>query len=115
MRHLREPSSICRTCIACGGEFDEVPDELRSDRVGVVFSFDSHQPPRTPFEQFYIVGRAIDHPAAFNDPLVVAAIDMFIRKGSFPVWLSFTGAKKLIYPNETLSRAVLSPDAPPAH
>ena len=88
---------------------------MRPDRIRVVFSFDRHEPPRTPFERFYIVGRAIDDAAAFNNPLVAAAIDMFIREGSFPVWLSFAGTKKLIYPDEALATAVLSPGAPPAH
>ena len=35
---------------------------------------------------------------------------MFVEEGSLPVWLSFQGAKTLIYPHAELLEAIANPE-----
>ena len=105
--------AICRTWYCLWRRIGAMPDFLRPDKTGVVFSFDQHIPPRTPFERIYIVGRAIADPAAFDAPQIVAAIEMFIENGALPVWLSFQGGKRMIYPQFDFADAILNPTTTP--
>lgn len=90
-----------------------MPDFVRPDKIGVVFSLDRHDPPRTIFERVYIVARAIDDPAVFQTKPVKAALDMFAEQGSLPVWTSFQGTKSLYYPAFPLASAINDPIATP--
>ncbi len=101
--------AICRTWFCLWRRIDAMPDFLRPDQIGVVFSLDQFSPPRIPFERLYIVARAISDPKAFDAPPVKAAIEMFIEQGALPVWLSFNGSKTMIYPQKELADAILNP------
>ena len=100
---------VCRSWYCLWRRIDAMPVEIRPDRIGVVFSIDTHEPPRTPFEQFYIVARCINGPDDFKHPSVQAALNMFIDEGHIPVWLSYAGTKKLIYPAPDLAKAIVTP------
>lgn len=76
-----------------------------------MFDIDRHDPPRNPFEQLYIVARAINGVEDFSHPQAVAAIQMFVDEGSLPVWLSIAGRKRLIHPHDELAAAVMNPTA----
>jgi hypothetical protein len=80
-----------------------------------MFSIDRHDPPRNPFEQLYIVARAINGVEDFNHPAASAAIQMFIDEGSLPVWLSVAGSKRLIHPRQELAAVVMDPTAAQGH
>lgn len=53
--------------------------------------------------------RAFRDTTDFDNPGASEAIRMFIREGSFPVWLSHAGTKKLIFPDAALAQAILNP------
>jgi hypothetical protein len=103
--------AICRTWHCLWRRIEELPDFTRPDRIGVVFSIDRHHPPRVPFEQLYIVARAINGPSDFENPQAKAAIQIFVEEGTLRVWLSFDGNKKLIYPNQDLANAIVNPNS----
>jgi hypothetical protein len=63
-----------------------MPDALRPDRCGVVFSLELRPPVASVSEEACIVGRAVDDPCALDRPEVIAAFAMFVREGSLPVW-----------------------------
>ncbi len=63
-----------------------LPDELRPDRSGVVFSLESRPPIAEAPDAACIVGRAADGAQAFDQAEVVEAFAMFVREGSLPVW-----------------------------
>jgi len=104
---------ICRTWYCLWRRIDAMPDYLRPDKIGVVFSVDQHSPPRIVFERIYIVARAISDPAVFETAPVRAALNMFAEEGSLPVWISFQGTKSLHYPALPLASAIVSPSQTP--
>jgi hypothetical protein len=105
--------TVCRTWFCLWRRIDQLPDYLRPDRCGVVFSLDQHDPPRIMFERLYIVARAIDRAEAFDAGPVRATLDMFAEEGSLPVWVSFKGAKRMVYPGPEFADAILRPDQTP--
>jgi hypothetical protein len=63
-----------------------LPDELRPDRSGVMFSLDNRPPAADEPDGACIVGRAVDGDQAFDRWEAVEAFAMFVREGSLPVW-----------------------------
>jgi Fe-S-cluster containining protein len=100
---------ICRTWYCLWRRIDVMPEFLRPDKAGVLFSLDQHLPPRTPFELLYIVARAVYDPAIFDTEPIKAALNMFIEEGSLPVWISFDGTKSMIYPEHDFADAIVNP------
>jgi hypothetical protein len=74
-----------------------------------VFSIEMYHKPRIPFERIYIIGRALADPAVFDTPMGRAAVNMFVREGSLPVFISHEHERKMIYPNKEFSEAILDP------
>jgi hypothetical protein len=70
-------------------------------------------PPRTPFDRIFIVGQAVETPAAFSHPAVKAAIDVFARQIRLPIWLGFGGERRLVYPDALMQDAILNPSTTP--
>lgn len=101
--------NVCRTYFCLWRRMPELPDECRPDRLGIVFSIDRNVPARNPFEQFFVVGRALRDVDAFETPAAAAALDIFIQEGSLPVWLSYGGNKSLAYPAKPLVEAINNP------
>ena len=83
------------------------------DKVGVMFWLDRREPAASPFEKVFIVGQAVDDPAAFSNSLVKAAIDAFIRHAGLPIWLAFGAERKLIHPDGAFQDAILNPTTTP--
>jgi hypothetical protein len=102
--------AVCRTWNCLWRRVAALPDDLRPDKTGVVFWVDRQQPPDTLFDKIFIVGQAIDDPAAFSNPLVKAAIDAFAQRTGLPIWLGFGGERKLTYPDPAFRDAILNPE-----
>jgi len=105
----------CRTWFCLWRRIDELPEHARPDRIGVLFAIDGRDPPRTAFEKFYIVARAINGWHDFSSPQAAAAVRMFVDEGTWPVWQSFGGNKRLIYPHKELADAVINPATAAEH
>lgn len=101
--------SVCRTWHCLWRRDEMIPEELRPDKSGVIFSLKICYEPSDPFENAYIVCMAMKSPADFDAPRVAATIDRYIAEGSLPVWLSFGGGKSLAWPNAELANAILHP------
>src|SRR5262245_25408948 len=110
--HATRPE-VCRAWFCLWRRIAVMPDDVRPDKLGIVFSIEIYNPPRTPFERIYIIGRAVDDLAVFDTPYGQAAIDMFVREGSYPVFVGFQGQKRLVYPDAELADAILNPDTTP--
>lgn len=82
----RERPDACAKWYCLWRRIDALPDELRPDRSGVVFSLESRPPVAGAPEGACIVGRAVDGVAALDRWEVVEAFAMFMRDGSLPVW-----------------------------
>ncbi|NOT41987.1 MAG: hypothetical protein HOP13_16025 [Alphaproteobacteria bacterium] len=89
-----------------------MPDELRPDRTGVMFSIESVNPPQNPFERQFVVARAINSLTDFESPGARAALQTFIERGDLPVWLSFQQERRLLHPYPELRDAILRPATP---
>jgi hypothetical protein len=100
---------VCRWYYCLWRRIDAMPDLARPDRLGIVFSIEVPRQPRTPFEKIYILGRAISDPAVFDTPQGRAAIDMFVREGSLPVFTAYEHERTMVFPNKELSEAILDP------
>jgi hypothetical protein len=107
--HATRPE-VCRAWFCLWRRIAVMPEEVRPDKLGIIFSIETYNPPRTPFERIYIIGRAVDDPAAFETPYGQAAINMFVREGSYPVFLGFQGQKRLVDPDAQLADAILDPE-----
>jgi hypothetical protein len=104
---------VCRAWYCMWRRLAALPDGLRPDKVGVMFWLDRREPAASPFEKVFIVGQAVDDPAAFSDPLVKAAIDAFSRHAGLPIWLAFGAERKLIHPDGAFQDAILNPTTTP--
>jgi hypothetical protein len=100
---------VCRTYFCLWRRIDAMPDLARPDRIGIVFSIVTGHMPVSPFERLYIIARAIDDPAVFETPAGRAAIRMFVREGSLPVFTAFGDEKKQVYPDQAFREAILDP------
>ena len=105
--------ALCRTWFCMWRRLALLPDELRPDKCGIVFWLDRQVPPRTPFDRMFIVGQAVETPAAFSHPRVKAAIDLFAQQIRLPIWLGFGGERRLVYPDPLMQDAILNPSTTP--
>lgn len=80
---------------------EALPDELRPDRLGVMFSLETAPTSEDPFLRARIVCRAVHGADAFERWEAVEAIDMFVREGSLPVWIAFGSAASIVHPKPT--------------
>lgn len=83
--YLERPEA-CARWYCLWRKIDALPDELRPDRSGVVFSLESRPPVADAPDEACIVGRAVNGAQAFDRWEVVEAFAMFVREGSLPVW-----------------------------
>jgi hypothetical protein len=100
---------VCREYYCLWRRIEVMPDFARPDKLGIMFSVEMYAQPRMPFEKMYIIGRAPDNPAAFDTPEGRAAVNMFVREGSLPVFIAYEHERKMIYPNKEFSEAILDP------
>jgi hypothetical protein len=106
---------VCQSWYCLWRRIDAMPEAARPDLCNVVSSIHRHEPPRSPFEKLYIVARAINSAEDLKHPIAVSAVEMFIRQGSLPVWVSFGGTKFIVYPSKQVREFVISGYLPPDH
>ncbi len=104
----------CRTFYCLWRRVATMPDELRPDRIGVMFSIETVNPPQNPFERQFVIARAINSLADLDSPGARAALQTFIDHGDLPVWLSFQQERRLLHPYPALRNAIVNPANPPA-
>jgi hypothetical protein len=105
---------VCRDWYCLWRRDQNLPDHLRPDQCGVIFSIDGEDQPRTIFESFFVVGRSLENDrSVFDAPAVNAALQTFAQYGT-PVFLSWElGTKGLLYPNGPLADAIERPSTTP--
>jgi hypothetical protein len=99
----------CRKFFCLWRRIAAMPEEARPDKIGIVFTYEIYHPPPAPFRKHYIIGRAISDPTVFDKPLGRAAVNMFIREGSLPVFIAHPLETKMVYPDPAFSDAILNP------
>jgi len=105
--------NVCRTWHCLWRRDAAMPDELRPDRSGMIFSLIVHEEPHYVFENAHITCIAMKSRANYRQPLVAAAIARYIAEGILPVWLGYGGGKDLIWPNAELADAIANPYTTP--
>lgn len=103
----------CRTFFCLWRRVATMPDQLRPDRIGVMFSIESINPPKNPFERRFVVARALNTLDDLDSPGARAALQTFIERGDLPVWLSFRQERRLLHPYPELYKAIVNPAVPP--
>lgn len=103
----------CRTFFCLWRQVATMPDELRPDRIGVMFTIEAVPQPQNPFERHFVIGRAIGSLADFESAGARAALQTFIERGDLPVWLSFQQERRLLHPYPALRDAILRQGPPP--
>ncbi|MCJ2069763.1 hypothetical protein MKK75_13345 [Methylobacterium sp. J-030] len=94
----RERPEICARWHCLWRRVGALPDALRPDRSGVIFSLDSRPPAADAPEGACIVGRAVGDPQDLDRPETVEGFAMFVREGSLPVWKVSGRAATLLHP-----------------
>ncbi|MFN8949294.1 MAG: YkgJ family cysteine cluster protein [Alphaproteobacteria bacterium] len=112
--HATRPEP-CRTFFCLWRRVGSMPDELRPDRIGVMFSIEEIPAPQNPFERAFVIARAVNSIADFDRPEVRAALNVFMERGDLPVWLSFNQERRLLHPRPELRDAILSSGVPAPH
>lgn len=109
--------SACRDWFCLWRVDGNLPDVMRPDKCGVVFSFETHNPPRTIFENFYVIGRSMNNdPSAFDAQPVATFLQLWTQNGAgtVPIYRSWeTGVKRLMYPRGPLANAIENPGTTP--
>lgn len=93
-----ERPEICARWHCLWRRIGALPDALRPDRSGVIFSLETRAPVADAPEATCIVGRAVTGAQAFDRGDVVEAFAMCVREGSLPVWKASDGAAAPVNP-----------------
>ena len=104
--------SQCRDFYCLWRRVGTMPDELRPDRTGVMFTIEGVAQPQNPFEKVFVIARALSSLADFDKPIIRQALDVFVTRGDLPVWLSFNQERRLLHPRAEVRDAILSGQAP---
>lgn len=75
-----------------------LPDALRPDRSGVMFSLETRSPAADTPDTACIVGRAVRDAHDLDRPETTEAFAMFVREGSLPVWKVSVRGATLVHP-----------------
>ena len=101
--------NVCRTWHCLWRRDAGMPDALRPDRSGMIFSLVVYDEPRYVFENAHITCIAMKSRSAYDAPLVAATIARYIDEGTLPVWRSYGGGKTLAFPDAELADAIINP------
>lgn len=101
--------NVCRTWHCLWRRVEAIPQELRPDQSGIIFSLIISYDPMELFENAYIVCMALKDRSVFKSPQIAAQIKKFVQEGSLPVFLSFLGGMRLTYPGEDMADAIVNP------
>jgi len=97
----------CREFYCLWRQVSTMPDDVRPDRIGVMFTIESADPPQNPFERRFVIGRSLETLADFEHPGAQAVIRTFIERGNLPIWLSHNKERRLLHPSPALRDAIL--------
>jgi len=100
----------CRTFYCLWREVANMPDSLRPDRAGVIFTIEELPTPANPFEKRFVIARAVNGIADFDSPATRQALQVFVEQGDLPVWLSVNQERRLFHPYPALRDAILKPE-----
>ena len=112
--YARRPEP-CQTYYCLWRRVPTMPDELRPDKAGVIFTIEEMAEPRNPFERAFVIARVVDGPEALDNPITQMALQTFMQRGDLPIWISVGQERRLFHPRAELRDAILSAAAPPAH
>lgn len=94
--YLKRPVSSARWhCL--WRRISALPDTLRPDRSGVMFSLDSRSHAAKAPDAVCIVGRAVHDVQDFDRPEVAEGFAMFVREGSLSVWKASERGATLVH------------------
>jgi hypothetical protein len=110
--HPSRPQS-CRDFHCLWRQVPTMPDTLRPDRIGVMFTIEGNAMPSNPFEREYVIGRAINGKADFETAGAKATLQVFVSQGDLPIWLSAGGERTLHHPQPRVRDAILAAGPPP--
>ena len=102
----------CRDFYCLWRRVGTMPDQLRPDRTGVMFTIEGNPQPQNPFEKVFVIARALNSVADFDKPIIREALNVFVSKGDLPVWLSFNQERRLFHPRAEVRDAILGGQAP---
>jgi hypothetical protein len=110
--------AVCRGWYCVWRVEQQLSDEMRPDKCGVMFALDGEAPPQTIFDSFFIVGRTLTGGgrSTFDTPAVTAAMQVLTKggTGAVPVFGSWEfGLKALLYPSGPLAHAIANPATTP--
>jgi Fe-S-cluster containining protein len=101
--------NVCRTWHCLWRRDATMPDELRPDKSGVIFSLIVHDEERSLFEQAHITCIAMRARADHDAPRVAETIQRYVDEAILPVWIGFDGGKRLLHPEPALADAIVHP------
>jgi hypothetical protein len=108
---------VCRDWYCLWRRDKNLPDNLRPDQCGVIFSIDGDAQARTIFESLFIVARSMENDrSVFNAPAVNAALKILVQDGTgvMPIFLSWElGTKVQFYPSGPFADAIERPHTTP--
>lgn len=94
----RDRPEVCARWNCLWRRIDALPDGLRPDRSGVMFSLESRSPASDAPDGACIVGRAVQDAADLDRADTAEAFAMFVREGSLPVWKVSERGATLVHP-----------------
>ena len=103
---------VCRSWHCAWRRVASMGEEMRPDRLGVLFHLDRQSAPRTVFENVFVVGRPVDGVEAFQTKAARQAFGMFAQ-GPLPVFVNAEGVNYLAWPQQPLADAILNPTTTP--
>ena len=101
---------VCRGWHCIWKYADDMPDEARPDRLGVMFGFAQQQEPDNVFEVCYIHAVAFGGSEALENDVTIEQLNNITRT-NLPIWAATsTDAKYLIHPKEEIAQVILEPE-----
>lgn len=101
--------NVCRTWHCLWRRIESMPDELRPDKSGAIFSLLINYDQMELFENAYIVCMSLEDRSVFQRPQIAEQIEKFVVEGLLPVFLSIGGGMTLLHPNNEMADAITNP------
>lgn len=77
---------ICATWFCAWRRVPALPEELRPDKIGVMFDLVLSDQPHNILSRLYLRGHPVGPPPYYSNPGLMRAIEVF-QRGMLPVWL----------------------------
>jgi Fe-S-cluster containining protein len=102
--------AVCREYLCLWRVAEELPEEARPDRCGVLFAYGRNRAHEA-LCAYAIVASATRGPDDFDHPTARAALDTLIAAEAMPVYLEYGGRWVMVFPDAALADAMLHPEA----